>query len=226
MVEAETPTRSRLVKASAARSEILSRVRRALDGAPPDAVPGDPPAYDAVSALSVAERVELFADRVAEYRATVRRADSHEHMVSQIAAACAEHTAARMLVPEKALRDWLPQGVEAIIDDELELEALDGADGVLTGCALAIAETGTVVLDAGPGQGRRALTLVPDLHICVVGSHQIVGNVPEAIARLGDAVREGRPLTFISGPSATSDIELIRVEGVHGPRQLEVVLVR
>lgn len=211
--------------APAARSEILARVRRALDGAPRDAVPEDPPAYGAVPRMSGAERVELFAARVAEYRATVRRAGSREHTVPQIAAACAEHGATRILLPAEPLREWLPEGLEAIIDDELDLDALDRADGVLTGCALAIAQTGTVVLHGGPRQGRRALTLVPDLHICVVGSDQIVDDVPEAVATLGDAVREGRPLTFISGPSATSDIELTRVEGVHGPRRLEVVLV-
>jgi L-lactate dehydrogenase complex protein LldG len=100
-------------------------------------------------------------------------------------------------------------------------------DGVLTGCALGIAETGTLVLDGGPRQGRRAVTLLPDLHLCVVEEDQIVASVPEAIARLGEAVRgEGRPVTFVSGPSATSDIELDRVEGVHGPRSLEVLVVR
>ena len=105
-------------------------------------------------------------------------------------------------------------------------QELDRLDGVLTGCALAIAETGTIVLDAGARQGRRALTLVPDWHLCVVEEAQIVGGVPEAVAALEPAVREGRPLTFVSGPSATSDIELSRVGGVHGPRTLEVLVVR
>jgi L-lactate dehydrogenase complex protein LldG len=106
----------------------------------------------------------------------------------------------------------------------LSAAALDGAHGVLTTCAAAIATTGTIVLDAGPGQGRRALTLVPDLHICVVAAEQIVGGVPEAVAAMRAGVDAGRPITLISGPSATSDIELKRVEGVHGPRRLEVVL--
>jgi L-lactate dehydrogenase complex protein LldG len=103
---------------------------------------------------------------------------------------------------------------------------LDRLDGVISGCALAIAETGTIVLDAGARQGRRALTLVPDWHLCVVEEVQVLGGVPEAVAALEPAVREGRPLTFISGPSATSDIELSRVGGVHGPRTLEVLVVR
>ena len=116
-------------------------------------------------------------------------------------------------------------GREVVEDDGLSVRELDELDGALTGCAVAIAETGTFVLDGGSGQGRRALTLVPDLHICVVREDQVVGLVPEAVGKLEDAVRTGRPLTFVSGPSATSDIELDRVEGVHGPRVLHVVLV-
>jgi L-lactate dehydrogenase complex protein LldG len=102
---------------------------------------------------------------------------------------------------------------------------LDGVDGVLTGCALAIAETGTIVLDSGPRSGRRAITLVPDYHACVVEAADIVASVPDAVAELADAAAEGRPITLVSGPSATSDIELDRVEGVHGPRTLDVFVV-
>ena len=128
----------------------------------------------------------------------------------------------RRPVGGRAERSAAPQLVE---DAALSVRELDELDGALTGCAVAIAETGTFVLDGGAGQGRRALTLVPDLHICVVREDQVVGLVPEAVGKLEDAVRTGRPLTFVSGPSATSDIELDRVEGVHGPRVLHVVLV-
>ena len=116
-------------------------------------------------------------------------------------------------------------GLELVEDAGLSVDQLDALDGALTGCAVAIAETGTFVLDGGVGQGRRALSLVPDLHVCVVREDQVVGLVPEAVGELEEAVRAGRPLTFVSGPSATSDIELDRVEGVHGPRVLHVVLV-
>jgi len=170
------------------------------------------------------EIVEVFAERVGEYRATVHRVSGSE--VGEAAGRIlAELGAGRLGIPPDLPEAWRPPNVELIEDHGLSPRELDELDGALTGCAVAIAETGTFVLDGRAGQGRRALTLVPDLHLCVVREEQVVGIVPEAIERLGDAAREGRPLTFVSGPSATSDIELSRVEGVHGPRNLHVLLV-
>jgi L-lactate dehydrogenase complex protein LldG len=131
-----------------------------------------------------------------------------------------------LVVPVDLPSEWTPAGVDLLPDEALTHAQLDESDGVLTGCALGIAQTGTIVLNGGPIQGRRAITLLPDYHLCVVFVEQIVDLVPEAITRLGPAIREAwRPMTFISGPSATSDIELNRVEGVHGPRTLEVLIV-
>ena len=179
--------------------------------------------------------MDLFAERVAEYRATVHRVRAGE--VGEAVARIAEEEGARTLgIPADLPAEWRPGALELHEDAAggergaaeaatLSVQQLDALDGALTGCAVAIAEVGAFVLDAGAGQGRRALSLVPDLHVCVVREDQVVGLVPEAVARLEDAVRAGRPLTFVAGPSATSDIELDRVEGVHGPRRLHVVLV-
>ena len=142
-----------------------------------------------------------------------------------IAELCREREAKRLIAPEGLPEAWRPSGVELVADDDLSPHDLDQLDGALTGCALAIAETGVIVLDGGPGQGRRALTLVPDYHLCVVTEEQVADLVTEAIERLEPAVSAGRPLTFVAGPSATSDIELNRVEGVHGPRTLHVLVI-
>ena len=162
--------------------------------------------------------MELLADRLRDYKAGVRLA-APDGVAQAVAAALAEHGADSVVVPAGLPSDWAPG---ATVDDPpLDVQELDRTAAVVTACAVAVAETGTLVLDASPDQGRRAVTLVPDLHVCVVEVAQIVGTVPEALARLDPL----RPLTFISGPSATSDIELERVEGVHGPRRLEVVVV-
>jgi len=138
------------------------------------------------------------------------------------------------VVPQDLPQAWLAGFQESpgevlrdgVRDSLLSHDQVASCHGVLTGCALGIAETGTIVLDAGRSQGRRALTLLPDYHLCVVFAGQIVETVPDAIRALGAGLGgHRRPLTFVSGPSATSDIELIRVEGVHGPRNLEVILV-
>ncbi|MET9068934.1 LutC/YkgG family protein [Streptosporangium sandarakinum] len=200
---------------SGSRELILARIRAAVAGAPDVEITR---AYRTTRDLSGA--VELFAERVADYRAAVRVV-AEEEVTATITAALAGRGAARVVVPAGLPPEWTPP--EPVADDPpLSAAELDAVDGVITGCAVAIAETGTIVLDAGPGQGRRALTLVPDYHLCVVRADQIVADVPDAVGRLDPA----RPLTWISGPSATSDIELNRVEGVHGPRVLEVIVVR
>ncbi len=201
----------------------MGRVRSALGDARGRAVEV-PREYRVRDESSHEQVVERFAGRVADYQANVLRAAAGE-LAGVLAGACRERGASRLGVPPGLPAGWAPDGVELVADEELSPHDLDELDGALTGCAVAIAETGTVVLDGGPGQGRRALTLVPDYHLCVVSEEQIVGFVPEAVGRLEEAAREGRPLTFVSGPSATSDIELSRVEGVHGPRKLDVVIV-
>jgi L-lactate dehydrogenase complex protein LldG len=205
---------------SDARAAVLARVRSALADAPAsDPVPRG---YRRSGGRSDAERVELFCERVGDYRASVARVAD---VAAAVAEACGAHRAARLVIPAGLPAAWRPDGVTLVEDEGLDAPALDGFDGVITGCTVAIAETGTIALSAAPAEGRRAITLVPDLHICVVLERQIVELVPEAFAVLEPLVaRERRPVTFISGPSATSDIELSRVEGVHGPRQL-VVLV-
>jgi len=200
---------------TSAREDILARVRSALRDVPAgEAI--EPTTYEPATAPS-GNAVARFAERVSDYRATVREADDVAATIAQV---CAEHEARRLGIP--AALPWRPQGLELVEDHGLSAGDLDELDGALTGCALAIAETGTIVLDGGERSGRRALTLVPDLHLCVVERAQVVATVPDAIRAL-DGARG--PFTFVSGPSATSDIELDRVEGVHGPRRLEVLLV-
>jgi L-lactate dehydrogenase complex protein LldG len=173
------------------------------------------------------ETVARFAERTAEYEAEVRRVGRDE-LPGAIEEALKRRGVRRLIIPPYLPREWIPEGIETMRDaarSRLSNQELDKSDGVLTGCALGIAQTGTIVLDAGRAQGRRALTLLPDYHLCVVREQQIVGLVSEAFASLERAVKdEGRAITFISGPSATSDIELDRVEGVHGPRTLEVLI--
>jgi len=202
--------------ARSAREEILARVRSALRDVP---VGEDPVAraYQPPPARA-GDAVALFVERVSDYRATVREARDVAAIAAQV---CAEHGARRIAIPIALPDHWRPSALDLIADDGLSARDLDALDGTLTGCALAIAETGTIVLDGSARSGRRALTLVPDLHLCVVERAQVLATVPDAIRAL-----EGRrgPFTFVSGPSATSDIELDRVEGVHGPRRLEVLV--
>jgi L-lactate dehydrogenase complex protein LldG len=206
------------------KDEIMARIRTALGPAPD--VPEIPRAYHGAgsgAAAGDAAVVARFCERAAEYRATVRRVRPDE-LEAAVTGACGERGARRLAVPTGAPRHL--RGLELIVDEPpMSARALDGVDGVLTGCALAIAETGTVVLDGGELSGRRALTLVPDFHVCLVQTAVIHASVPDAIAALAPAAAAGRPITLVSGPSATSDIELDRVEGVHGPRDLVILVV-
>jgi L-lactate dehydrogenase complex protein LldG len=194
-----------------ARDDILESVRRALAGADTAAVPV-PQGYRSRPVL--ADPIELFAARVADYRAIVERC-SHDEVTDTVVAALG--SAERVLVPD-GLAWPVPAG---IVDTGFTAAELDTFDAVVTGATLGIAETGTIVLTHGAGQGRRALSLVPDVHVCVVRSGDVVADVPAAVRVLDPAL----PQTWISGPSATSDIELSRVEGVHGPRMLHVIVV-
>jgi L-lactate dehydrogenase complex protein LldG len=192
-----------------ARDEVLGRVRAALgSGAEVPEVPRD---YHGPGAA--AADVDLFCERVADYKATVHR----------VAAGDVERVVGEVLAHHGAER--VAGTIAGFEDASLGTRELDALDGVVSGCALGIAETGTIVLDGAEASGRRALTLVPDLHVCVIHEEQIVAGVPDAVAHLAEAARAGRPITLVSGPSATSDIELDRVEGVHGPRRLEVLVV-
>ena len=228
----------------AARDEVLARIRTALgspartssapgssapgSSAPGSSAPGSqappgdpvPRGYRTSGDLGTAQLLDLLAERLRDYGCTVRRTAPGQVMTA-VGEALGQRGARRIVVPPGLDVADLPAGVDIVADDGLSPAALDAVDGVITGAAVAIAETGTIVLDGSPDQGRRALSLVPDYHLCLVRAEQVVGLVPEALARLDP----GRPLTWISGPSATSDIELDRVEGVHGPRTLDVILV-
>jgi len=203
-----------------ARAEILGRIGRALGDARREVEV--PRAYLREEPVAA---VELFVERVSDYKAAVIRVGPGSIDVAAVEC-CRERGVARLAVPDDLPDDWKPKGVELVRDSELDPAGLDRVDGALTGCALAIADTGTIVLDSGRHQGRRALTLIPDYHLCVVHEDRVVGGVPEAMARIAENLRGARrPVTFVSGPSATSDIELSRVEGVHGPRTLEILLI-
>ncbi|HYO32703.1 MAG TPA: lactate utilization protein C [Nocardioidaceae bacterium] len=193
-----------------AREDVLASVRRALAGA-------DRTSPDVLRRYREAEPagdlLELFVERVEDYRATVTRCP--DSLVEQT---IMEVIGERSVVVPAAL-PWTVSG--AVIDDHLSASDLDDIEAVVTAAAAGIAVTGTIVLDHSPDQGRRVISLIPDLHVCVIRAEQVLLAVPDAFATLDPR----RPQTWISGPSATSDIELQRVEGVHGPRNLHIVLV-
>ena len=205
--------------ADQARAEVLARIRAAL-GAGASAPAGIPRGYRTGTDQDIQALISLLTERLHDYGTSVRRCGT-DGVARSVREALAGRGARRVVLPPGLSLDGAaPDGVTFLADDGLSPGLLDAADGVVTTATLAIAETGTIILDGGPGQGRRALSLVPDYHLCILHTSQIVGIVPQALGRL----EPGRPCTWISGPSATSDIELDRVQGVHGPRTLEVIL--
>jgi L-lactate utilization protein LutB len=204
-----------------AREAILSSVRfanRAVTTSGPVSR-----SYRRPARAEVATPVDLFAERVSDYQATVTFARAAD-LPDKIKAALASRDSKSVVFPEGAPRDWLShfEGTTVVDSGQLDLSIINQADAVVTGCTAGIAETGTVVLNSAPDQGRRIITLIPDHHVVVIREDQIVPDVPDVIQHLDPS----RPQTWISGPSATSDIELSRVEGVHGPRQLDVIILR
>lgn len=200
-----------------AREVVLARIRAARGDTAPPPIPRD---YRTADTIDPARRLDMFVDRLRDYRATVVESTA-DGLIADLAATAATLVPdGQFVLPPGLPPGWAPPN--SVRDNGFDPATLDTFAAVLTGCAAAAAETGTIALDASPDQGRRALTLIPDRHLCVVFGDQVVGSVPELIARLDPT----RPLTLISGPSATSDIELQRVEGVHGPRTLVVLLIR
>jgi L-lactate dehydrogenase complex protein LldG len=212
-----------------ARAAILGRVRTALSDCPPANQPAIeaewealPREYDQAARLSVEARLELLEDRLRDYDAEVTWVADHE-VSAAIAAVLAARGNRPTLLPQGFPAHWMPAAAPLTVDEGFSARELNRFEGVVTGAQAAIAETGSLVLQDVPGQGRRAATLVPDFHLCVVRAEDVVENVPQAFARLGETSR--LPITFVSGPSATADIEMTRIKGVHGPRFLHVLLV-
>ncbi len=211
-----------------AREEILGRIRASLRDVPDAERPQDVAVareYGRDWLQSADALVSRFLERVVDYGAGVRRV-ARTDVTDAVTDICRDLGLRRVVVPVELPDAWRPRAVEVLEDEHLTAAELDAIDGAITGCAGAIAETGTLVLDGQGHSGRRVVTLVPDHHVCIVGADQVRGSVPEAIAALAASVAEkGVPVTLVSGPSASSDIELSRVEGMHGPRNLVVVIV-
>jgi L-lactate dehydrogenase complex protein LldG len=212
---------------STARRIMLSRIRSALlphgaIGSAAEAWASIPRAYRRDTTASRGDILALFTERLRDYDAQVLACNA-SGIAGAVATMLRMRSVERMLVPPGFPDNWLPAGFGYVRDEELSSAALDACSGVLTTCTLGIAETGTIVLQNAPGQGRRALSLVPDYHLCVIDAASVVATVPEAMAALHATAT--LPTTFISGPSATADIEMTRIKGVHGPRFLDVLLV-
>lgn len=202
-----------------AKNEILRDIRRAKASVDP---PPPPRIYRTTLGLDSEHRLELFTDRLVDYNATVYRT-TEAGIPEAVATALNARGKHSLIIPPAIEAGWLPAGFRFDPDDALEYQVIDQSEGALTACTAAIAFTGTIVLSHGKNEGRRAISLIPDYHLCLVRADQVVDTVPEGIRALADY--RTRPLTTISGPSATADIEMIRVKGVHGPRTLDVIIV-
>jgi len=220
-----------MADAMSSREEILRRVRAANNGASTEATARAawsrmPRRYKREGTRQREVVLELLEDRLRDYDAGVVRCERGD-VARSVAGMLTERGRRRLVVPAGFAREWLPSDFEFVVDDVIDggiaSTELDGFDGVLTGSTVAIAETGTVVLQNVAGQGRRATTLVPDYHLCLVRIEDVVETVPEAMDRL--RATSGLATTFVSGPSATADIEMTRIKGVHGPRYLDVILI-
>lgn len=213
------------------RQEIFDRVRVALrDVTETDPAKDTPIPWEYGRPTAVDDPIGLFVDRVIDYKATVEKAADAQEISALVARFLAEAHAESCVVPPGLDPKWYSAAAAAGVlirpdDPPLSKQELDQTQAVITAASVGMAQTGTIALDHRSDQGRRVISLLPDTHICVIRSDQIVTDAPEALARLKSSIREGQPLTWISGPSATSDIELDRVEGVHGPRNLYVIIL-
>jgi L-lactate dehydrogenase complex protein LldG len=208
-----------------AREEILQRIRTALPGQAADPTQSHARIvreYRSSDGLSLDACVEHLLDRLVDYDTEILHAANEGEIAAAVAQAMHHAGEHSLLVAKELPAVWLPEGLEIRRDDSLSAAQIEGVDAVLTTCEIAVASTGTIFLVHDGAQGRRVLTLLPDHHLCIVRRSQVVGTVPEAIRTLGG--RLGRAVTTISGPSATSDIEMTRIRGVHGPRRLTVIL--
>jgi L-lactate dehydrogenase complex protein LldG len=208
-----------------ARDAILNRITAAIGPASPNANPSSDweklsRDYIRSDSLTGSAVIELFEHRLKDYGANIFHCGANQ-LRETISRVLTDRAAKQIVTPAGIPADWLPAGIAFVEDKNLSYDALNKVDGVLTTATAAIAATGSIVLQHGPGQGRRALTLIPDYHLCIVKTDQVVETVPAAFSRLEST----RPTTFISGPSATADIEMTRIKGVHGPRFLDVILV-
>jgi L-lactate dehydrogenase complex protein LldG len=220
---AKTPEKG--IGMSTARENTLAKIRgaRVPDSLAQEAAyAGIRREYRQAGALNREESLRLFEERLRDYEATVYHCTA-DRIAETVAKALAARGKRRLVIAENVSKSWLPEDFDFVPGDRLTYEELDASDGVLTGCAAAIAVTGTIVLEHSSGQGSRRLTLIPDYHLCVVFANQVHETVPEAIRKVAASAS---PITTISGPSATSDIEMTRVKGVHGPRHFDVIVVQ